>query len=800
MRTLYRVFLVLGMTVVAASPSLAGPWGGLPEAVARLEADPGDRSALAMIAEAEQSVLTQAKAGRLAAVVALQEVYASLVMRLPDGERRIADLQKNTAAALVRYGERRRETNLLDAAAAWTLATRYDRESPGFALLRQVLLPPSEAKGGDVWRSPIDGAELVFQPTSRVRVGCSEMDRRCRENEIYFRWVEVPSFWIDSTEVSNDRYRRCVDRGGCTPPEDDFRFNDRGRGSEPVVGVTWDQARAYARWAGCRLPSEAEWERAARGRELRWRFPWGNARGTGRANVWDGIAGSGGPRSVASYPATGWGVYDMAGNVWEWCRDRYRPNFKSLPADGSPVTSGWGRVVRGGSWRRGIDLARVSARSWYEESYRADDLGFRCAAGPAAGISDAELLAVAGRTFPIDSRPGTEFEGADLSPEDQRYLERRAVTWLMLEERPADAALLAATLLQKDPGNRSANDLLTWVEGELVKEARNGGVAATRRLRSVYRQALSGRRDAARRARETDDLLVAALRACGQSAARRGDRETAVSCFDEGLRIVPGDAGFRRDLQALEPEAGELRTWAADGKDMVWVPGGTFRFGASEGDRQAATDELPAADFSVEGFWLDRNEVTNAEYRRCVEAGACTPPVRTDAYDDPNRASHPVLWVTWFQAYDYAAWAGKRLPTEVEWERAARSGSGQRFPWGGRWDPAMANALGVEGADYWMAAAPVGSFPASAWGLHDMIGNAAEYVHDVYHPSYNGAPRDGRSWEQETGPMQERRRVVRNGSFADLPVRQRVSRRSARKPTDASKAIGFRCAASAFGR
>ena len=78
---------------------------------------------------------------------------------------------------------------------------------------------------------------------------------------------------------------------------------------------------------------------------------------------------------------------------------------------------------------------------------------------------------------------------------------------------------------------------------------------------------------------------------------------------------------------------------------------------------------------------------------------------------------------------------------------------------------------------------------------NDLIGNAAEYVQDVYHSSYGGAPRDGRPWEQETGPITERRRVVRNGSFADPPARQRASRRSSRKPTEAAKAIGFRCAA-----
>ena len=794
MRPVFRLIIVVGVAV-AAAPVLAGPWGGLPDAVARLQVNPADSAAEAVVAGAEESIVSEASAGRLQEVAALEEVYASLVTRLPDGEQRIQRVHERTAAALVAYGSVHRESDFSNAAAAWALAAGYDRTSQAVGLLRRTLLPPVGPEDGAVWRAPIDGADLVFQPSSRVRVGCSEVDRRCRENEILFRWVEVPGFWIESTEVSNDRYRRCVEVGACSPPKDDIRFNNSDRGSEPVVGVMWRQARSYARWAGRALPSEGEWERAARGKELRWRFPWGTARGTGLANVWEGSTQGRGPLAVGSFPPTGWGVHDMAGNVWEWCEDRYRLGFRDLPADGSAMTSGWGRSARGGSWRRDIDLARVSARSWYEEGYRADDLGFRCAMSDSSEVSDARLLSIADRAFPIDVEPGWELNDADLSAEDRRYLERRAITWLVLEERAAAAVLHVATLLRRDPRDRVAIDLLDWVEQELVDEAQAGHLATVRELRSGYLQAVSGIQLLARRLQETDDRLLAALQECGDGFARSGDRDTAASCFEEGLRIAANDASFRRGLESLVPEPGELRAWAADGKDMAWVPGGTFRFGATEGDRQAATDELPASDFIVGGFWLDRNEVTNTEYRRCVDAGACTPPSRTDAYDDPNRASHPVLLVTWFQARDYATWAGKRLPTEIEWERAARAGSTQRFPWGDKWEPAMANAAGVEGVDHWGAAAPVGSFPASAWGIHDMIGNAAEYVQDVYHISYGGAPRDGRPWEQETGPIAERRRVVRNGSFADLPARQRVSRRSGRKPNDAHHAVGFRCAA-----
>jgi formylglycine-generating enzyme required for sulfatase activity len=89
----------------------------------------------------------------------------------------------------------------------------------------------------------------------------------------------------------------------------------------------------------------------------------------------------------------------------------------------------------------------------------------------------------------------------------------------------------------------------------------------------------------------------------------------------------------------------------------------------------------------------------------------------------------------------------------------------------------------------------VGAFAPNAWGIHDLIGNAAEWVQDVYHTGFSGSPLDGTPWEQETGPSVERRRVIRGGSYFDPPSKQRVSRRSSRKPTDDHRTTGFRCAA-----
>lgn len=795
MRRIFALVVAIWV-VVSAVPAAAGPWGGLPDAVARLQNEPGDRAALAVVRQAEASILNEATNGRLPAVAVLAETYASLVMQLDDGDQRVRRLEARVASTLIDWGDGRRASSPTNAGIAWTLAARYDPAGPAVERLRQLLLPPTDPEDGQTWRSLIDDAVLVYHPPLRMRVGCSELDRRCRENEVYFRWVELPGFWIETTEVTNRRYRRCVDAGRCRPPSAESSLGDRSRDQYPVVGVTWKQARDYAAWTGRRLPSEAEWERAARGKETRWRFPWGNSRRTEAANVWDEtIAAGRGILPVSTFPVTGWGLFDMSGNVWEWCSDRYQISFRELLTDGSPMRSGAGRVVRGGSWRRSIDLARVSARSWFEEGYRADDVGFRCAVDRSADISDARVLAAAERAFELRPAPGRELAGVELSAEDRRYLERRAVTWLMLEKRADEAVVQAANLLRRDPRDPVALELLDWVEGEIIEEARAGNVDSVEALRSRYLRAVTVSPRFDRRIRTAEGRLLDALRECGEALARNGERKRAAACFDLGLQIDRGDTALQRGRESLVPSLGDTTIWPRDGRVMVWVPAGSFRFGASPGDRQVAIDELPSGSRTIEGFWIDRNEVTNGDYRQCVEAGACTPPSKTEAYDDPRRSAHPVLWVSWFQARDYAKWAGKRLPSEVEWERAVRAGSNSRFPWGERWDPARGNAFDTAGPDRWGGEAPVSSFPANAWGIHDLIGNASEWVQDVYHSSLSGGPPDGRPWEQETGPIADRRRVIRGGSYFDPPSRQRVSRRASRKPTEDHRTVGFRCAA-----
>ncbi|MCS6912884.1 MAG: formylglycine-generating enzyme family protein [Myxococcales bacterium] len=204
------------------------------------------------------------------------------------------------------------------------------------------------------------------------------------------RRMHLESFYIDRTEVTRAAYARCVFARRCRPPR-----GGAGAGNLPVVGVSWHDAVAYCAFVGKRLPTEAEWEKAARGPHGR-RYPWGETMSCRLANVGnfqgDGrCAGQGPPgRPVppGSYPqgASPYGALDMAGNVWEWVADRYAPrpaagasSGASHPGGAGPDGGGGLGVVRGGGCCSIFGLPRASDRLALPTTYHDIDIGFRCA-------------------------------------------------------------------------------------------------------------------------------------------------------------------------------------------------------------------------------------------------------------------------------------------------------------------------------------------------------------------------------------------------------------------------------------
>jgi eukaryotic-like serine/threonine-protein kinase len=291
-------------------------------------------------------------------------------------------------------------------------------------------------------------------------------------------------------------------------------------------------------------------------------------------------------------------------------------------------------------------------------------------------------------------------------------------------------------------------------------------------------------------------MLVIAFFASACQLGGGGAQPTAVA--------LPGDA----KPAGGSPKAGSEQVSSADGMLQVYIPAGSFQMGGL--DTRAATDEKPVHKVDMKGYWIDKVEVTNAMYLLCVQAGVCNPPQnvtsesRPSYFNNPEFNDYPVVNVTWESAKKYCDWAGRRLPTEAEWEYAARGSTINTYPWGEQKpDGTYANFNYMQGDT-----SRVGNFAAGAspFGILDMAGNVLEWTNDFYNAEYYASG----SANNPAGPNVRAnyfRRVARGGSYADPEVSIRLSKRasvlgpnleaelgSAAYLGEFSPRIGFRCA------
>jgi serine/threonine-protein kinase len=266
------------------------------------------------------------------------------------------------------------------------------------------------------------------------------------------------------------------------------------------------------------------------------------------------------------------------------------------------------------------------------------------------------------------------------------------------------------------------------------------------------------------------------------------------------------------------PTVGSTRVIDVDGMVQVYVPAGDFTMGSNEKDAKKslaggrAYPEIPVNTVYLDSYWIDKYEVTTGQYKLCVDAGVCQAPHRIDSmtrplyFGNPDYSKYPVIWVNWSMALAYCEWAGRKLPSEAEWEKAARGTDERRFPWGN--DPVdgtRANfcdincllAINNPGFnDGYADTAPVGSFPrgASPYGALDMAGNVWEWTSTLVRPyPYNA--NDGREVLQEN-PNVGGERVWRGGPWSDGVWWMRSALRYRSKDWYWYFNLGFRCAAS----
>jgi formylglycine-generating enzyme required for sulfatase activity len=276
--------------------------------------------------------------------------------------------------------------------------------------------------------------------------------------------------------------------------------------------------------------------------------------------------------------------------------------------------------------------------------------------------------------------------------------------------------------------------------------------------------------------------------------------------------------GFRcaQDLipstQTSTPSAGSTWVRPVDGLTMVYIPEGFFRMGQTAEQAVAEcrnffndcqlgwfSDEQPPHDVTLDGYWIDRAEVTNAVYAKCVDAGACQPPsdtssaTRNSYYGNPQYAGYPVINVDWSQAYHYCTWAGGRLPSEAEWEKAARSMDWRTYPWGNNL-PSCSLANYGEPQNCSGDTSPSDGYAsgASPYGAINMAGNVSEWVNDWYSEAIYAQPQVS----NPTGPETGTERVLRGGAWNLNPNFLRTSNRDHQSPVTRSNSIGFRCAMS----
>jgi formylglycine-generating enzyme required for sulfatase activity len=197
--------------------------------------------------------------------------------------------------------------------------------------------------------------------------------------------VTLADYYMDVYEVTYSRYKACIDAGDCTPPQGTFQqntdeYDNSSYAKYPIAHVDWNQAKAYCEWRGARLPTEAEWEKAARGTDGR-TYPWGEGIDKTIADYNNNV---GNTTPVGSYEngKSPYGMYDMAGNVWEWVSSLYQP-YPYNASDGREDLSALGnRVLRGGSWGNDNRNVRSAYRYWYLPMFRNSLIGFRCARTP----------------------------------------------------------------------------------------------------------------------------------------------------------------------------------------------------------------------------------------------------------------------------------------------------------------------------------------------------------------------------------------------------------------------------------
>jgi formylglycine-generating enzyme required for sulfatase activity len=342
---------------------------------------------------------------------------------------------------------------------------------------------------------------------------------------------------------------------------------------------------------------------------------------------------------------------------------------------------------------------------------------------------------------------------------------------------PKVAASLAppAPLEKPSQGDFSIDDLER--EAERIEKNKAAWAAQLRKMQSAFDQVTD---------LEKQDLTSRKKVVAWERFLEAFEADNPYSRSDDTMRQKAAQQAAYWEEEARRPTPTPAQTLRAS-EDMVWIPGGTFRMGSNEYD-----DEKPVHTLTVSGFWISKYEITVGQYKKFVRAtGHRALPDWVSKFSPTD--NHPVVGVSWNNAVAYCKWAGMRLPTEAEWEYAARGGlKGKKYPWGDRISHDNANYDEPGVRDRWKYTAPVGSFSPNGYGLHDMVGNVWEWCADWYDSGYYVKSPEN----NPTGPVKGTYRVLRGGSWGGNPSYLRCANRYYYTPTFRYfdyLGFGFRC-------
>jgi formylglycine-generating enzyme required for sulfatase activity len=266
----------------------------------------------------------------------------------------------------------------------WLTATSMPTVTPTSPVAATTSVPPAKVPTTvQTYTSPADeitddfGVQMVLVPRGEFTMGSN--NGSAEEKPVHI--VYLDNYFIDKFEVTNASYKICVQAGVCNLPSQIVDYNNLVYDQHPVVFVSWNSALTYCEWRGARLPTEAEWEKAARGTDTR-NYPWGEGINDTYAN-YDRYVAGGKTTPVGQYESgkSFYGAYDMAGNVWEWVADWYDVNFYSISPSSGPLgpRTGDQKVVRGGAFDRPESMVRTTVRAPFPQDETNSSVGFRCA-------------------------------------------------------------------------------------------------------------------------------------------------------------------------------------------------------------------------------------------------------------------------------------------------------------------------------------------------------------------------------------------------------------------------------------